>query len=142
MKQAPRQPNFSSSKADSGQPTVLAKPAISVMPVIALRDSCPYSRTSAAKADSYRPLPMARPINAQAANIDTGPCARPSDTRPAANTRLVPISTGRPPWRSMARPDAGPTSAERTSATEKAANTVGIDTPRSRAIGAASMAGR
>ena len=85
---------------------------------------------------------MARPSSAQAANNDTGPLARPSDTSPAAKTRLVPISTGRPPWRSMARPDAGPTSAEITSATEKAANTVGVATPRSRAIGAANMAGR
>jgi hypothetical protein len=42
----------------------------------------------------------------------------------------------------MARPDAGPTSAEITSATEKAAKTVGIARPSSRAIGAASMAGR
>ena len=37
---------------------------------------------------------------------------------------------------------AGPTSAEMTSATEKAANTVGVEMPKSRAIGAASMAGR
>ena len=34
--QAPRQPKACSSAADSGQPTVLAKPAISVMPVMAL----------------------------------------------------------------------------------------------------------
>jgi len=65
VKQAPRQPNFSSSKVDSGRPTVLAKPAISVMPVIALRDPCSYGRTSVAKADSYKPLQMATPINAQ-----------------------------------------------------------------------------
>jgi hypothetical protein len=52
VKQAPRQPNCASSNADSGQPTVLAKPAISVMPVMALRESCPYSRTSVANAAS------------------------------------------------------------------------------------------
>ena len=40
-KHAPRQPICASSSVDSGQPTVLAKPAISVMPVIALRDSLP-----------------------------------------------------------------------------------------------------
>ena len=49
VKQAPRQPMCVSRKAESGQPTVLAKPAISVMPVIAPRASRPYSRTSAAK---------------------------------------------------------------------------------------------
>jgi hypothetical protein len=40
-KHAPRQPTWASSKVDSGQPTVLAKPAISVMPVITLRESRP-----------------------------------------------------------------------------------------------------
>jgi hypothetical protein len=91
---------------------------------------------------SYSPLPIATPISIHAANIDTGPCDIPSATSPRANSALVAISIGRPPWRSMARPEAGPTSAEMTSATEKAANTVGIAKPRSRAIGAASMAGR
>ncbi len=38
-RQAPRQPHCVSNQADSGQPTVLAKPAIRVMPVIALRES-------------------------------------------------------------------------------------------------------
>src|SRR5947207_15749817 len=33
-RQAPRQPKLSLSNAESGQPTVLAKPAIRVMPVI------------------------------------------------------------------------------------------------------------
>src|ERR1700694_4431782 len=37
--QAPRQPNSSVSSAVAGQPTVLAKPAISVIPVIAPRAS-------------------------------------------------------------------------------------------------------
>ena len=37
---------------ENGQPTVLAKPAISVMPVMLLRESCPYRRTSVAKAAS------------------------------------------------------------------------------------------
>ena len=39
--QAPRQPRLCSSAAVSGQPTVLAKPAIKVMPVMALRASLP-----------------------------------------------------------------------------------------------------
>src|SRR4051812_44781532 len=36
-RQAPRQPNASMNKALAGQPTVLAKPANSVIPVMALR---------------------------------------------------------------------------------------------------------
>ena len=39
--QAPRQPKCSMNNALAGQPTVLAKPAKSVMPVIALRASRP-----------------------------------------------------------------------------------------------------
>ena len=51
-KQAPRQPHCTSIHADKGQPTVLANPAISVMPVMAPRAPLPYSRTSVAKAAS------------------------------------------------------------------------------------------
>ncbi|MCY1554952.1 hypothetical protein D9M68_915660 [compost metagenome] len=40
-RQAPRQPSSCSSHAVSGQPTVLAKPAIRVMPVMLLRASWP-----------------------------------------------------------------------------------------------------
>jgi hypothetical protein len=39
--QAPRQPNCSMKNALVGQPTVLVKPANSVIPVIALRASRP-----------------------------------------------------------------------------------------------------
>jgi hypothetical protein len=42
----------------------------------------------------------------------------------------------------MRRPDQGPTKADATSDAEKAAKTVGVAMPRSRAIGAASIAGR
>jgi len=41
VQHAPRQPTRLSSHAESGQPTVLAKPAISVIPVIALREPAP-----------------------------------------------------------------------------------------------------
>ena len=41
LKHAPRQPTWLSSSADSGQPTVLANPAISVMPVMTLREPVP-----------------------------------------------------------------------------------------------------
>ena len=40
-KHVPRQPSVASPHAVSGQPTVLAKPAMSVMPVIEDRASCP-----------------------------------------------------------------------------------------------------
>ena len=82
------------------------------------------------------------PISAQAANRVVVLSAMPSAASPEANSRLVPISTGRPPCRSMSRPDQGPKKADTTSATEKAAKTVGVAMPRSRAIGAASIAGR
>ena len=141
-RQAPRQPRCASSKVDSGQPTVLAKPAINVMPVMALRESLPYSRTSAANAASYRPLPMPTPMITHAAKSPIGPCAMARPARPKAKTRFVPISTGRPPHRSIDRPAYGPSNAETTSASENAANTVGVDTPRSLAIGVASIAGR
>ena len=121
---------------------MLANPAISVMPVMALRESCPYSRTREANAASYSPLPIAKPSSAHAANSVAGLSASPSATSPPANTRLVPTRTGRPPCRSIRRPDHGPTRAETTRASEKAAKTVGVVTPTSRAIGTASMAGR
>ena len=41
IRQASRQPYCASRKAESGQPTVLAKPAISVMPVIGPRAARP-----------------------------------------------------------------------------------------------------
>jgi len=41
IKQAVRHPYCASSSADNGQPTVLAKPAISVMPVIGPRAALP-----------------------------------------------------------------------------------------------------
>ena len=56
---------------------------------------------------------------------------------------LVVASTGRPPCRSIRRPAHGPTSAETTSAAEKAANTVAeLLKPNSRAMAEASKAGR
>ena len=129
-------------QADKGQPTVLAKPAISVMPVMARRDSLPNSRTSAAKAASYRPQPIASPITAQAAASDHGPWASPSMTSAVAKSPPDTSSTRRPPRRSMYLPAQGLTSAEMISAIDSAAYTCDGSTPRSRAIGAASIAGR
>jgi len=40
-RQAPRHPKCALSSADTGQPSVLAKPAINVMPVIGARASPP-----------------------------------------------------------------------------------------------------
>ena len=85
---------------------------------------------------------MARPISAQPRKSAGVLSAQPRAARPAAKTRLLAISTGRPPKRSIARPAAGPTAAATINATEKAANTVETPMPSVRAIGAASMAGR
>src|SRR5206468_10060165 len=52
MRQAPRQPKWPSKKAENGQPTVLAKPAISVIPVIGPRAARPYSPVRVANAGS------------------------------------------------------------------------------------------
>lgn len=81
-------------------------------------------------------------MSAQARNSAAVLSAQPSAARPAANTKLLAISTGLPPKRSIARPAEGPSAAETISATEKAAKTVDGAMPRSRAIGTASMAGR
>ena len=112
------------------------------MPVIGLRAFDPYKPTSVANADSYSPPDMATPISAHAANSETASCADPSAISPTANNRLVVISTGRPPRRSMSRPAQGPSNAVTTSASENAANTDGTPIPRSVAIDAASTAGR
>ena len=85
---------------------------------------------------------MPMPSTIQATNSPTGPFAAESAASPTAKTTFVADRTGRPPQRSMARPAYGPSIADTMSAAEKAANTVGTETPRSRAIGAASIAGR
>ena len=61
---------------------------------------------------------------------------------PAANTRFETASTSRPPNRSMRRPANGPSIAAMMSAAENAPNTRPVETPSSRAIGAARIAGR
>ena len=50
--QASRQPQVASIKPDKGQPTVLAKPATRVIPVIGRRASFPYMPAKVAKAAS------------------------------------------------------------------------------------------
>jgi hypothetical protein len=52
MKHVARQPNCASRKADNRHPTVLAKPAIKVIPVIGPRAARPYSLVSMTKAGS------------------------------------------------------------------------------------------
>ena len=49
---ATRQPSAPAIQAVSGQPTVLAKPAMSVMPVMGVRAAWPCRRTSVANAAS------------------------------------------------------------------------------------------
>ena len=85
-------------------------------------------------------MPMPSRIQA-AISIGIEPVT-PSSTRPAAIVRLEVHSTGRPPNRSICRPMRGPSSAEITSAAEKAAKIQLADMPRSRPIGSARIAGR
>src|SRR5260370_33281726 len=66
IRQASRQPKACSNHAEAGQPTVLAKPAIKVIPVIDARASRPYSRVKVAKAGSYDPIALPIPTNSQA----------------------------------------------------------------------------
>ena len=85
---------------------------------------------------------MPTPRIAQATKSAATPLAAASAARPSAKTTLVATSTGRPPQRSIAAPARGPSTAATRSDAENAANTVGVATPRSRAIDAASTAGR
>ena len=85
---------------------------------------------------------MARPSKAQAASIDTSPCAAASNNSPAMNKAQDSSSTGRPPLRSTRRPAQGLMAAPISSAIDSAAYTVLVCTPRLRAIGAASIAGK
>jgi hypothetical protein len=98
--------------------------------------------TSVAKAASYRPAAMPTPITSQLANSPTGPVATDSSSSPAARITLDAHSTERPPCRSISRPASGPSAPDASSAAENAAKTIPGDTPRSRAIGSASSAGR
>ncbi len=99
-------------------------------------------RPSAAKAASYSPAPMPTPSSSQA-TVSTGiDVDKPSSVSPAASTRLDIDSTDLPPTRSICRPTRGPISAEITSDAEKAPNTQIDDTPRSRAIESARIAGK
>ena len=52
IRHASRQPKASSNHAEAGQPSVLANPAIRVMPVIGARAPWPYRRVNVAKAGS------------------------------------------------------------------------------------------
>src|SRR3546814_20378604 len=65
LRQAVRQPNSTSSQAERGQPTVLAKPANKVIPVMALRARLPYSFTTVEKAALYKTMPMQAPHTIQ-----------------------------------------------------------------------------
>src|ERR1700721_338963 len=99
-------------------------------------------RPSAAKAASYKPSPMPTPSSSQAMTSRGIEPVSPSSTSPAASTTLEIDNTDRPPTRSIWRPIRGPSRAASTSATENAPNTQFEDTPRSRAIGSARIAGR
>jgi hypothetical protein len=67
---------------------------------------------------------------------------KPSSTSPAASVTLEIDSTDLPPTRSIWRPIRGPSSAEITSDAENAAKIQFEDTPISRPIGSARIAGK
>src|SRR5436190_21798214 len=106
--QAPRHPISASSNPVSGQATVLAKPAISVMPVIGARASLPYAAASAENADSYRPMDIPTPITSHATQSQARLGAQPISARPAAKTTFDATSIPRPPNLSIQRPTNGP----------------------------------
>ena len=84
---------------------------------------------------------MPTPSRSQAITSMGIEVVKPSSASPAASTRLDIDSTDLPPTRSIWRPTRGPISADSTSDAEKAANTQFEETPRSRAIGSARIAG-
>src|SRR3546814_19280079 len=107
LRQAVRQPNSTSSQAERGQPTVLAKPANKVIPVMALRAWLPYSFTTVEKAASYKPMPMPAPISSQAMKNTEEPGDHARQASQAAKTKWLTSRTGRPPYRTLHRPAKG-----------------------------------
>ena len=85
---------------------------------------------------------MPMPSSSQAASSTGIEVVRPSKASPAASVTLEIDSTERPPTRSICRPMRGPSMAEITSDAENAAKIQFGETPRSRAIGSARIAGR
>ena len=97
VSQASRQPQASSIQAVSGQPMVLAKPAISVMPVMGPRAPRPNNTASVENATSYRPKAIAIPTTTQPAAMPQAPVASASNARPMANSTEEVSRSGRPP---------------------------------------------
>ena len=85
---------------------------------------------------------MPMPSMIHAATSSTGPVANDSSSKPAASTALETASRPRPPNVSMKWPTRGPSRPAITSAPESAPKITVGGTPRSRAIGAARIAGR
>lgn len=85
---------------------------------------------------------MPTPITHQAAYRLTVPPASASISKPQASVRFEPISTRRPPARSIRRPIAGPTSAITTSDNENAAKKVAREICKSAAMAVPTIAGK
>jgi hypothetical protein len=85
---------------------------------------------------------MPAPMTSHAAKREMIPEEEPSKARPAANIRLDTGSTRRPPWTSIRRPAAGPSSAETSRPQENAVKIHAVATPSSAAIEFATIAGR
>ena len=124
-----RQSRWPAIAAVSGANTVLDRPATKVRTVSAPTWRGPYQRVNAANAGGYNTAPIATPAAIQAATNHSrfGENATPTmATGPSTAPALI---TPRGPWRSSQRPTTTPTSAEVTSAAEKAAVTAGCDHP-------------
>ena len=142
VRHASRQPQESSIHAVSGQPMVLAKPAISVMPVMGPRAPRPNNPASVENATSYRPKAMPIPITTHPAAMPQVPVARASNAKPVANSTEEVSRSGRPPCVSTRRPAMGASAPAISSAAERPAKMAQLGRARSRAIGTARMAGR
>ncbi|MNT68011.1 hypothetical protein D3C72_2062060 [compost metagenome] len=99
-------------RASSGQVSVVAKPEINVMPVIARPARSAYSAPRVANKASYSPIAMPVPMITQA-NMNTCRLWQfATISRPIPTTAPLPASCTRPPWRATSRLESGASNAE------------------------------
>ncbi|MNN73152.1 hypothetical protein D3C81_1892430 [compost metagenome] len=84
-------------KATVGQDRVEAKPAIRVIPVMALPAPSPYNPPRVANSASYSPIAMPTPITAQASRNSPRPWLAAMSSKPTATTAPLAAICGRPP---------------------------------------------
>lgn len=96
-KQACRHAKSVASHVVSGQPTVLAKPAISVMPVVELREDVPLQAHQGRESRLVETTAHPGSENGPSQEHCRGAVRHAKCARPAANTTFVVMRTGRPP---------------------------------------------